>query len=227
MISVVIPTLNAERELGRCFNALIPATLAGLVTEVVVADGGSSDGTLNIADAAGAHVVAGEKGRGQQMGDGARAAKGDWLLFLHADTALEPGWEREAEHFIAHSTYEKPCAAAFRFALDDFGMQARLLEKMVALRCAMFRLAYGDQGLLIPRRLYDQLGGYQRMALMEDVDLVRKIGWRRLSMMRARAVTSAERFKDEGYLRRSVRNLSILFLYALRVPVATLARLYG
>ena len=227
MISVVIPTLDAEAGLPRCFDSLIQATVRGLVREVIVSDGGSTDGTVILADGVGAHIVSSPRGRGQQLAAGAEFARSDWLLFLHADTALESGWEAEAESFIERSSVDRPRAAAFRFALDDFGFWPRLLERLVALRCFFFGLPYGDQGLLISRRLYRKIGGYRPLALMEDVDIVRRLGRKRIVMLRTHAVTSAERFRDEGYLRRPLRNLSILFLYALRVPAQVLAKLYG
>ena len=104
------------------------------------------------------------KNRGAQMADGAATAKGDWLLFLHPETALEPGWEMEAESFIGQAVMERPRAAVFRFALEDFGGEARRAEAKAALRTALFALPYGDQGLLIPKRLYQKLGGYRALA---------------------------------------------------------------
>ena len=227
MISVVIPTLNAETTLPRCFDSLIQATVRGVVREVIVVDGGSTDGTILLADAVGSHIVSSPRGRGRQLAEGVELARSDWLLFLHADTALEPGWEVEAESFVERATVDRPRAAAFRFALDDFGFAARMLERLVGLRCFLFGLPYGDQGLLIPRRLYRKIGGYKPLPLMEDVDIVRRIGRRRLVMLRSRAVTSAERFQRDGYLGRSMRNLFILLLYTLRVPAQVLAKLYG
>ena len=229
MISVVIPTLNAEATLGPTLAALVPAAVDGLVREVIVVDGGSSDRTADIVDHAGANLVRCGPGRGQQLAAGAAQARFPWLLFLHADTALAPGWEREASIFMERIEMgERPAAAAaFRFALDDEGARPRLLERLVALRCATLRLPYGDQGLLIPKRLYDEVGGYRPLALMEDVELVRRLGRRRMVMLRARAVTSAERFRREGYARRSARNLLCLTLYTLRVPAHVISRLYG
>jgi glycosyltransferase involved in cell wall biosynthesis len=219
MISVVIATTNAERLLPRCFDSLITAAVRGVVREVIVADSGSSDATLAIADGAGAHIVHAPKGRGQQLAQGAQLAKSDWLLFLHPETALESGWEIEAESFMDQAIMERPRAAVFRFALEDFSGEARRAEAKAQLRTALFALPYGDQGLLIPRRLYLKLGGYRALADMEDADLVRRIGRRRLVQLRARAVNVAR--PHHG----SWRGLALTLLHALRVPSGVLAKL--
>src|SRR4029078_13603988 len=125
MISVVIPTDNSQHLLPRCFDSLIAAAVRGVVREVIVSDAGSSDSTLAIADGAGAHIVHARKGRGQQLAEGAAIARSDWLLFLHPETALEPGWEVEAESFIHQAVMERPRAAVFRLPLGDFWREAR------------------------------------------------------------------------------------------------------
>ena len=229
MISVVIPTLNSQAGLPAVLARLVPAAVDGLVREVIIVDGGSSDGTTAIADQTGARLLACERGRGKQLAAGAAQARFPWLLFLHADTALEEGWEREALAFVGQvdSGERSLGAAAFRFALDDQGLRPRLLERLVALRCTLLRLPYGDQGLLIPKRLYDALGGYRPLSLLEDVDLVRRLGRRRINMLRSRAITSAERFRQDGYVHRSARNFLCLTLYLLRVPISTIHRIYG
>lgn len=229
MISVVIPTLNAEAGLTATLSALVPATVQGLIREVIISDGGSGDATPDIADVAGAKFIRGTSGRGVQLAAGAEAARSKWLLFLHGDTVLQAGWEREAATFIQRvDTGTRPAAAAaFSFALDDFGARPRMLEAIVGLRCALLRFPYGDQGLLIPKRLYDSLGGYHPLPLMEDVDLVRRLGRRRLVMMRSKAVTSAVRYKREGYLARVARNVACVSLFYLRVSPTTITRLYG
>jgi len=229
MISVVIPTLNAEAGLTATFTALVPATVQGLIREVIIADGGSSDATAEIADVAGAKFIRSENGRGAQLAAGADEARSKWLLFLHADTVLQTGWESEAAKFMERVDMgdRPPAAAAFSFALDDFGAKPRVLEAIVGLRCALFNLPYGDQGLLIPKQLYNSIGGYRSLPLMEDVDLVRRLGRKRLVMMRSKAVTSAERYKSDGYIPRVARNAACLSLYYLRVPPGKIVRLYG
>jgi rSAM/selenodomain-associated transferase 2 len=229
MISVVIPTLNAEARLAQTLAALVPAAVDGLVTEVIVADGGSTDRTAQIADETGATLVKCSGGRGQQLRAGADGSRFPWLLFLHADTDLEPGWEREAMGFMEAVDRGKrtPAAAAFRFALDDSGFSPRLLERLVGLRCALLRLPYGDQGLLMPRSLYAETGGFAPIALMEDVDMTRRLGRRRIALLRTRAVTSALRYRRDGYLRRSLRNQLCLMLYFLGVPPTAIGRIYN
>lgn len=228
MISVVIPTLNAETTLAATLAALVPAAVEGLVREVIVADGGSTDRTEHIVEHAGAHFVSRSGGRGQQLAAGAARARFPWLLFLHADTVLQPGWENEAIAFMdrVDAGTRPPAAAAFRFVLDDMGMKPRILEKLVAMRCALLRLPYGDQALLIPKHLYEAAGGYRPLPLMEDVDLVRRLGRRRVAMLRSPAVTSAVRYQRDGYVLRTARNLACLSLYYLRVPPQFISRIY-
>jgi rSAM/selenodomain-associated transferase 2 len=201
----------------------------GIVQEAIVVDGGSSDGTRAIAEAAGTHLIEAPRGRGSQLDAGAHAARGDWLLFLHADTVLDPGWAEEAQGFIkrVQTGRRDEAAAAFRFALDDDGAMPRFIERLVVWRCCLFGLPYGDQGLLISRRLYRRLGGFRPLPLMEDVDLVRRLKRRELVLLQSRAVTSGERYRREGYLARSLRNLGCMLLYYLRVPPRVLARIYG
>jgi len=222
MISVVIPTLNAEATLPATLTALVPAALEGLVREVIVVDGGSKDRTREIADQAGAELLTAPPNRGAQMGAGAHAARHPWLLFLNADTVLDAGWEREASHFMGRvdSGASRRTAAAFRFALDDDGIAPRALEGLVRLRCAMLRLPYGEQGLLIPRSVYDKAGGHRAVPLMDDLDLVRRVGLRRVKVLRARAVSNAARYRRDGYIRRALGNEAQRILYSLNLAPA-------
>ena len=217
LLTVVIPTFNAADTLPRTVNAL------GEGLELIVADGGSQDGTVEIAARLGAKVIAAARGRGSQLIAGAGAAQGPWLLFLHADTILQFGWRAEVAAFMA----DPGKAAAFRFGLDDGSLWARWLEKAVAWRGKALSLPYGDQGLLIHRDLYRALGGFRPLPLMEDVDIIRRIGRGRLRILRTAALTSAIKWRRDGWVRRSLRNLLCLALYFVGVPPRVLLRLYG
>lgn len=218
-IAVVIPTLNAAR--------VLPATLAGLrpTAEVIVVDGGSTDGSALLAAHAGATAIASPPGRGRQLALGARRSTAPWLLFLHADTGLDAqAWSALAAYAARPDAPER--AAVFRLRLDDPAWQARLLEFGVKLRVAVLALPYGDQGLLIHRSLYTEVGGFAPLALMEDVDLVRRLGRRRLCLLSGAAVTSAERWRRRGWFRQSLLNLRCLALFLLGTPADRIARLY-
>ena len=205
---------------------MAPLHRSAIVREVVVADGGSSDETVAVARLADARVVAAARGRGSQLAAGAAAAAGGWLLFLHADCRLELGWESAVGAFLMAPEAESR-AGYFDLALDDPAPAARRLERIVAWRCRVLALPYGDQGLLIARTLYDAVGGFAALPLMEDVDLVRRLGRHRLAPIGARCFASAGRYRRDGYLRRPLRNLFCLSLYFAGVPPARIVRLYG
>jgi len=217
-VTIVIPTLNAANTLVRTLDGLI-----SVVGEVVVVDGGSGDATCDIARDAGARLIIGQRGRGAQISLGAGAVATPWLLILHADTILTPGWIEAVRAHIG----DPMRAGYFRFALNADDPRARRLERLVAWRCRVFALPYGDQGLLISRRLLAEVGGFRPLPLMEDVDLVRRLGRERLAALPVAAITSAERWQRDGWRRRSARNLGCLTLYLCGVPPKLIARLYG
>lgn len=223
MLSVVIPTLNAARHLP---SLLADFAGVALEHEVIVADGGSRDGTQRIAAAFHVRLLEGPAGRGRQLRAGGAAARGGWLLFLHADTRLDPGWQETVAAFIADpaNTYR---AGYFRLRLDDDSEAARRVERLAAWRTATLGLPYGDQGLLISHEFYDFLDGFQPLPLMEDVELVRRIGGKRLAALPVDALTSAERYRRDGWWARPVRNLVCLGLWFAGVPAGWIARLYG
>ena len=221
-VDIVIPTLNAGTTLARTLAAL-PAH-PDLVFSTTICDGGSHDDTVTIARRAGAAVVTAPPGRGGQLATGAAAGRTPWLLFLHADTRLGPGANDAIARFV-RSAADK--AGYFRLCFDAEEAGARRVERLAAWRCRSFGLPYGDQGLLISRAHYERLGGFRPLPLMEDVDLVRRIGRDDLVPLDADALTSAARYRRDGWLLRPLRNLTCLTLYFAGVPPQTLRRLYG
>jgi len=220
-ISVIVPTLDAEPALKGCFNALLEGLDQGLIRELIVSDGGSSDATGAVAQAWGAEVIHGAASRGGQLRRGVAAAQGEWFLILHADTVLEKGWAEAVAAHLESSTD----AGWFRLAFDAKGLAPMLVAGWANLR-SHFGLPYGDQGLLVPRDLYLEVGGYSDQPLMEDVDLARRLRGR-LQALDAKAVTSASKYRRDGWLRRGARNLWTLLRYAAGTPAERLVQSYN
>jgi rSAM/selenodomain-associated transferase 2 len=217
-LTVIIPTLNAAATLPGCLQAL--ALGGALIQEIIIVDGGSTDGTTGLAP--GAIWLAAPASRGGQLRAGAAAAKTEFLLLLHADTRLSPGWPQAVQPALTAPA----TAFYFAFRLDSSKRAARVLERIVALRCRLLNLPYGDQGLLISRALLAEIGGMPDFPIMEDVALSRRLG-RRLRPLPAQALTSASRYEREGWLRRPLKNLFCLTTYFCGVPPARIKRLYG
>lgn len=214
-ITVIVPTLNAQAPL-----AALLAQLDG--ADVVVSDGGSTDGTVAVARGAGARVVEGTPGRGGQLARGAAVATGDWLLFLHADSRLPEGWRAV---LAAHAATRPDRAAVFSLRFDSKGWGARLTAGWANLRTRLFGLPYGDQGLFVASELYRRIGGHADMVLMEDVEILRRLP-RRPVLLPAMLTTSATRYEAEGWLRRGARNLGTLALYLVGVRPERLRQRY-
>ena len=217
-LSIVIPVLNDADAVAR---AVERASRAG-VGEVIVVDGGSTDGSAEAAAAAGAQVLLTTPSRGGQQNCGARAATGDTLLFLHADTALPTDFPRVVEEILA-----KPgvAAGAFGFQLDSSGWRSRLVERMVDLRCALFQAPYGDQAIFVRAATFWAAGGFPDAPIMEDYELVRQL--RRLGRVvtaQARAATSARRWRKLGLWKATWSNQACIAAYRLKVPPERIAR---
>jgi rSAM/selenodomain-associated transferase 2 len=200
MISVIIPTFDDASHLPRTLSPLVNGVAHGLIKEVIVSDGGSSDETLEIAEAAGCDIIVGPKGRAKQMRAGVGVARASWLLFLHADTALSDGWDAEVSGFV-RGPRARMHAAAFRLAFDDPSPDAQRTLFWARIRADWLKLPYGDQGLLISRLLYEGLGGFQDLSSMEDIDLLQRIGRKRLSVLKSQATISADKYR-RGYGKR-------------------------
>lgn len=214
-VSVVIPTLDEEVSLAA---AVASVRAAG---EVIVVDGGSEDQTTEVARHAGARVLTAPASRGGQLDRGARAARGEWLVFLHADTVLEEGW-----HDAVASLPVEVGGGAFRFALDSPGRAYRVIEAVVNWRSRLLNLPYGDQALFVRRQLYGSLGGFRAFPLMEDVDFVHRLrAASRLAFPRPRALTSARRWERLGVFRATLENWGLLALFGAGCPPSRLATL--
>lgn len=232
MISVIIPTLNSEADLAHALASLVPGAADGVVKEVIIVDGGSTDHTEQVADAAGCVWLTRNGARSERMAFGAEnAQRGHWLLFMSAETVLEGGWHHEVQNFVdrvERAGSANKSAAVFKLRFDSFGLGARLSEFFALLRAQFLSMPYGNQGLLITRQYYHELGGHRPLPELEDLDLVRRIGRRRLVFLRSGAVC-AETSADPGIgIVASLRKSVARFLVgALRVPPRLMLKLHG
>jgi rSAM/selenodomain-associated transferase 2 len=222
MISVIIPTLNEQENVRGCIECIRGDSGDA---EIIVCDGGSSDATVRIVrEHEEAILIETPRGRGVQMNRGAAVARGGVLLFLHADTRLQRGWSGELLSALADETV---VAGAFTFKIDNPARRYRLIESWVKLRCFLFNLPYGDQGIFVRRDIFDKIGGYRDIPLMEDVEIVGRLKMEgRLVLLEKSAVTHDRRWAQKGWLRASAANQMVMLMYKLGVNPRALARLY-
>ncbi len=216
MISVIIPALNEERAL--------PATLRAVFAqrrevEVIIVDGGSSDATCAIArNHANVRFLSAPPGRASQMNAGARQARGEWLLFLHADTTLPAN---ALQHLNALEGYAGCEAGGFRHRFSGKQWSLRLISWMHNLRCRLTHVFYGDQAMFVRRRLFEQLGGFPQASILEDVLFGEKL--REVTcpvLLDEYVVTDSRKFEQMGVWRSLWRVVLILVCHKLRLPIA-------
>ena len=183
MLSVIIATLDCERPLALTLGTLVPGAVDGLVSEAIVADGGSRDGSAIVADAAGCGFVAVEGPLGRRLKTAAAKARAPFLLFLRPGIVLDAAWIGEARRFAERSAAAQ-CAAVLRRGAPS---QTPLRELWTLLASALGALPRPDQGLLVARQFYDVLGGHSEDAADSEADLIRRIGRRRLVTLAAAA----------------------------------------
>lgn len=220
-LAVVIPTLNEERHLP---GLLADLRRLNVPAEVVVADGGSTDGTAEVAARAGVRVVRTARGRAMQMNAGAGVVGGEWLCFLHADVRLPPDARDDLAAAVRAGALE---AAVWRLAIEGWGFPLRVMEFGARLRDRLGGLPYGDQGLLVRRALFDAVGGFPAIPIMEDVAMVRALR-RRTPIRRFRSAVrvSARRWRRQGPWRTWLQNIALLSGYLVGVPPKRLVRWY-
>lgn len=210
-LSIIIPALNAARDLPLCLESLLPGLEAGLIREVIVADAGSSDATRTIAGSAGASVVEAGADPLARMKAGIEAARSDWFLLLPPETALSRGWPERVE---AHIESRPEMAAVFRLKLRSDLRAARAIEARTNRTARWFGLPASEQGLLLPRALYQEIASLTEASDRPIADLARKAGKKRLVMLDAEARASAARYEERGWRsvarRDAARLVSIL-----------------
>ncbi|MEX1994742.1 MAG: TIGR04283 family arsenosugar biosynthesis glycosyltransferase [Steroidobacteraceae bacterium] len=221
-ISIIIPVLNEAVLLPEALRRLGPFAVRG--AEIIVVDGGSSDGSAQIAGQAGLRVLRTQRGRARQMNAGAAAAHGDVYLFLHADTTLPA----DALDRVQEALREGARAwGRFDVALEGDGVVLALVAWLINLRSRLTGIATGDQAMFVTRRAFRALGGFPDQPLMEDVELSRRLLSRsRPACLRERVVTSARRWQDRGTLRTILLMWRLRWLYWRGRPADELVREY-
>ena len=238
-IAVVIPTLDEANLVGTAVSSALHARASSLRSpgarpreaadqasaaeiEIVVVDGGSRDGTVAAARAAGARVIESPPGRGRQLDTGWQAVAGEVVLFLHADSALPDRWDEMVESALRDPTV---AGGAFRFGFSEPGATWRLLEWGVSLRVHLLRLPYGDQALFMRREVLERAGGVPHVEILEDLDLVRAIKQAgRLRLLPQVVRTSARRHGGRGILRTITGHALALAGFYLGVDRGWIAR---
>jgi rSAM/selenodomain-associated transferase 2 len=214
-VSIVLPVFRDSNALARTLAA---SDFRGpIVREVIVAATREDSESLARLRAERQDIrwIDAPRGRARQMNAGAAVASGQWLIFLHADTRLPDNW-RDA--IAAADDDPRVSIGCFRFALDSSSPFARVIEFGVRLRVALFALPYGDQALFVRRDLFHEIGGYADIPIMEDVDLVQRLRKRgRLYCAVNPAVTSARRWEQDGWIRRTAKHMRLITLYLLGV----------
>lgn len=220
-ISVIIPVFNEENTIAATLERLRPLK----PEEIIVVDGGSTDRTRDILGGADVKFATSPRGRAQQMNRGAEAATGDLLLFLHADTALPATAMSDIR-----SAMEDPRRVGGRFdiELDGRRWMFRVIGNLISLRSRLTRIATGDQGIFVRRKVFENLGGFPRIPLMEDIAFSRMLKRRgRVACLRSRVITSARRWEKEGVWRTILKMWALRLLYLAGVSPPRLKRFYG
>jgi len=210
LISIIIPTLNEEENIIPCLEA----TRKAINVERIVVDGGSTDGTVDQAKGWGATVLNTVQGRARQMNAGARAAKGEILLFLHADTILSAGFDNQVRLLLSRP---RVSAGAFSFRLDDPNSASlRLIQAVANWRSRYLQVPYGDQAIFVRTRLFQKIGGFPDLPIMEDHELIRRLRKRgRILTVSLPAVTSARRWRVLGIWRTTILNWVLILAYLM------------
>ena len=221
-VSLVIPVLNEARRINEAIAGI--RAIDGHV-ELIVVDGSPEGETVRAITDNGVIRLTSSRGRASQMNRGASQAKGEALLFLHADTDLPLQAFERIESILADDRF---VGGAFDLEIGDKGAAFRMIGWLASLRSRLTRIPYGDQAIFLRRNYFNELGGFRDMPIMEDVDLMRRVrrAGGRICIVKDRVRTSSRRWRKEGILRCTLRNRTLMLLYLLGVAPEKLARRY-
>lgn len=220
MISVIIPTLNEQESIA----SLISFLKLSERVETIVVDGGSRDYTCDLAVALADKVLAAGEGRGVQMNAGAHVANGDILLFLHADSTLPQEWRRLIRAAMAD---RRVAGGAFDLRLNGAGPICAAIGRIASIRSRLLRTPYGDQGIFVRKGIFDDMGGFRPIPIMEDLDFSRRLKKRgELAFIPEPIVTSARKWEECGFMRTTAAHWAVTAGFYLGVPPVRLKPLY-
>ena len=219
-VTLVIPTYNAEKTINTTLSILKIN-----FKNIIIIDGKSKDQTKEICRKYNIQLFTSKRNRGMQLNLGAEKVVTNWIFFIHADSILENTAIEEINAFISNNN-NKFKAASFKLKFDQKNIYSTLLSKMVIFRSKYFKLPYGDQGLIISKVFYNKIGGFKALPIMEDVEIIRNIGFKNIKILNSYIVTDSIRYKSEGWLIRPLINLYCLTLYILGFNINTINSIY-
>ena len=204
-LSIIIPTLNEAKNLPLLLSDLAEIKA---ISEIIVIDSNSKDATKDIASIYGAKCFnTMEQNRGFQLNKGAKSAKGNWLLFIHADSRLNQNWSKEISNILS---LNNKFIYFFKFKVNNNSLIFRFLELIVNLRTLILKTPYGDQGLLINREIYFKYGGYKNIPIMEDIDFINRLKVNEcLCELNSSILTSSRKWQKKNLIYQSIINFNL------------------
>ena len=219
-VTVVIPTYNSEKTIENTLNSIYK-----YFNKIIIVDADSKDLTIEISKKYKIKIIKSIKGRGPQLILGAENVDTDWIFFLHSDTTITNNNITNINKFITNSLNNNK-AASFKIKFNKNNIWSYLLSNLVNIRSKYLKLPYGDQGLLISRSFYNNIGGYKNIPIMEDIEIIRAIGSRNIKILNSYVITDALRFENQGWLLRPIINIFCLTLYFLGFNINNINKIY-
>ncbi|NEQ72848.1 MAG: glycosyltransferase family 2 protein [Okeania sp. SIO2C9] len=221
-ISIIIPVLNEVSTITQTISTAQTAKDKDI--EIIVVDGGSNDGTIELIKCLNIQVISSVPGRATQMNCGAKIARGKILLFLHGDTLLPSNFDRMLEEILVKP---KIIAGAFELSIRGTKKSLRIVERMVNWRSRYLQMPYGDQGIFLPAKIFQEIGGFPEIPIMEDFELIRQLKKRgKIAIVPTPVFTSGRRWQKLGILKTTLINQIVIIAYLLGVSPKRLARFY-